>query len=276
MKTNFNVVQKLLSMFLVVTAVNHTPVYAEEDLDWLANGEHRSASNVARNEYRNPTETLQFFGIKPEMTVVEISPGGGWYTEILAPYLRDKGLYVAAGYDPESKSNYFRKNAKKYSEKLAASPELYGKTKLAIMAPPEQMNFAEPNTADMVVSFRNTHNWASRGHAQVVYDAIYNSLKPGGIFGLVQHRAGKNVPTDTSGKLGYLKVDEVIEMAKKAGFRLVAKSEINANPKDTRDHPQGVWALPPSYRLKDKDHAKYQAIGESDRMTLKFVKPFSK
>ena len=110
-------------MFLVVTAAYHTPVYAEEDLEWLANGEHRSASNIARNEYRNPTETLQFFGIKPEMTVVEISPGGGWYTEILAPYLRDKGLYIAAGYDPESKSNYFRKNAKKYSEKLAASPE---------------------------------------------------------------------------------------------------------------------------------------------------------
>ncbi len=207
------------------------------------------------------------------MTVVEISPGGGWYTEIIAPYLREKGHYIAAGFDPESKVNYYKRNAKKYAEKLAKNPELYDKVELTVMQAPEKLDFAKPNSADMVVSFRNTHNWASRGHAEEVYAAIFKVLKPGGVFGLVQHRAGKVHPKDTSGKLGYLKTEEVIAMAEKAGFRVAAQSEINANPKDTKDHPEGVWTLPPNYRQKDKDREKYQAIGESDRMTIKFVKP---
>lgn len=246
---------------------------AETTLESLAEGKHRSAEYVARNQSRNPVETLKFFGIKPEMTVVEISPGGGWYTEIIAPYLREKGHYIAAGFDPESKVNYYKRNAKKYAEKLAKNPELYNKVELTVMEAPEKLNFAKPNSADMVVSFRNTHNWAGRGHAEEVYTAIFKVLKPGGVFGLVQHRAGKVHPKDTSGKFGYLKTEEVIAMAKKAGFRMAEQSEINANPKDTKDHPQGVWTLPPNYRLKDKDREKYQAIGESDRMTIKFVKP---
>ncbi len=246
---------------------------AETSLESLAEGKHRSEQYIARNEFRNPVETLKFFGIKPDMTVVEISPGGGWYTEIIAPYLRDKGHYIAAGFDPESKVNYYKRNAKKYAEKLAKNPELYDKVELTVMQAPEKLDFAKPNSADMVVSFRNTHNWASRGHAEEVYAAIFKVLKPGGVFGLVQHRAGKVHPKDTSGKLGYLKTEEVIAMAEKAGFRVAAQSEINANPKDTKDHPEGVWTLPPNYRLKDKDREKYQAIGESDRMTIKFVKP---
>ena len=246
---------------------------AETSLESLAEGKHRSEQYIARNEFRNPVETLKFFGIKPDMTVVEISPGGGWYTEIIAPYLRDKGHYIAAGFDPESKVNYYKRNAKKYAEKLAKNPELYDKVELTVMQAPEKLDFAKPNSADMVVSFRNTHNWASRGHAEEVYAAIFKVLKPGGVFGLVQHRAGKVHPKDTSGKLGYLKTEEVIAMAEKAGFRVAAQSEINANPKDTKDHPEGVWTLPPNYRQKDKDREKYQAIGESDRMTIKFVKP---
>jgi predicted methyltransferase len=246
---------------------------AETTLEALAEGKHRSEAYKARNEFRNPVETLKFFGIKPDMTVVEISPGGGWYTEIIAPYLREKGHYIAAGFDPESKVNYYKRNAKKYSEKLAKNPELYDKVELTIMEAPTKLDFAKPNSADMVVSFRNTHNWAGRGHAEAVYAAIFKVLKPGGVFGLVQHRAGKEHPKDTSGKLGYLKTEEVIAMAKKAGFRVAEQSEINANPKDSKDHPQGVWTLPPNYRLKDKDRAKYEAIGESDRMTIKFVKP---
>ncbi len=246
---------------------------AETSLESLAEGKHRSEQYIARNEFRNPVETLKFFGIKADMTVVEISPGGGWYTEIIAPYLRDKGHYIAAGFDPESKVNYYKRNAKKYAEKLAKNPELYDKVELTVMQAPEKLDFAKPNSADMVVSFRNTHNWASRGHAEEVYAAIFKVLKPGGVFGLVQHRAGKVHPKDTSGKLGYLKTEEVIAMAEKAGFRVAAQSEINANPKDTKDHPEGVWTLPPNYRLKDKDREKYQAIGESDRMTIKFVKP---
>ncbi len=246
---------------------------AETSLESLAEGKHRSEQYIARNEFRNPVETLKFFGIKPDMTVVEISPGGGWYTEIIAPYLREKGHYIAAGFDPESKVNYYKRNAKKYAEKLAKNPELYDKVELTVMQAPEKLDFAKPNSADMVVSFRNTHNWASRGHAEEVYAAIFKVLKPGGVFGLVQHRAGKVHPKDTSGKLGYLKTEEVIAMAEKAGFRVAAQSEINANPKDTKDHPEGVWTLPPNYRQKDKDREKYQAIGESDRMTIKFVKP---
>ena len=246
---------------------------AETSLESLAEGKHRSEQYIARNEFRNPVETLKFFGIKPDMTVVEISPGGGWYTEIIAPYLRDKGHYIAAGFDPESKVNYYKRNAKKYAEKLAKNPELYDKVELTVMQAPEKLDFAKPNSADMVVSFRNTHNWASRGHAEEVYAAIFKVLKPGGVFGLVQHRAGKVHPKDTSGKLGYLKTEEVIAMAEKAGFRVAAQSDINANPKDTKDHPEGVWTLPPNYRQKDKDREKYQAIGESDRMTIKFVKP---
>jgi predicted methyltransferase len=247
--------------------------FAETSLESLAEGKHRSEQYIARNEFRNPVETLKFFGIKPDMTVVEISPGGGWYTEIIAPYLREKGHYIAAGFDPESKVNYYKRNAKKYAEKLAKNPELYDKVELTVMQAPEKLDFAKPNSADMVVSFRNTHNWASRGHAEEVYAAIFKVLKPGGVFGLVQHRAGKVHPKDTSGKLGYLKTEEVIAMAEKAGFRVAAQSEINANPKDTKDHPEGVWTLPPNYRQKDKDREKYQAIGESDRMTIKFVKP---
>lgn len=236
-------------------------------------GEHRSASNIARNQFRHPVETLEFFGIKPDMTVVEISPGGGWYTEILAPYLKESGVYIAAGYDPESTSNYYKRNAKKYSEKLKADPKNYSKIVMAVMEAPEKLDFAKENSVDMVVSFRNTHNWASRGNAEKVYESIFKVLKPGGIFGLVQHRAGSEQPKDTSGKLGYLKVDDVTEMATKAGFEVSAQSEINANPKDTKDYSEGVWNLPPSYRMKDKNREMYEAIGESDRMTIKFIKP---
>jgi len=238
-----------------------------------AEGSHRSEANIARNQYRHPVETLEFFGIKPDMTVVEISPGGGWYTEILAPYLKDKGHYIAAGYNPNSKSEYFSKNAKKFADKLKANPELYGKVELTVMEYPDHMDFAKPNSADMVLTFRNTHNWASRGYADAVFAAMFKVLKPGGVLGLVQHRAGKDQPKDTSGKKGYLKQEDVIKMAEKAGFKLVASSEINANPKDRKDYEMGVWTLPPVYRLKDKDRDVYTAIGESDRMTLKFIKP---
>ncbi|TQV87213.1 class I SAM-dependent methyltransferase [Aliikangiella coralliicola] len=238
--------------------------------------EHRTEKYAARDEFRNPYETLNFFGIKEDMTVVEIWPGGGWYAEILAPYLKDKGQYIAAGFDPASDVDYYKRNAKKFKEKIAANPKQFDKTELTIMQPPKKLAFAKENAVDMVVSFRNTHNWHRRGYAESVYNSVFKALKPGGVFGVVQHRAGKNQPTDTSGEKGYLKQSDVIAMAEKAGFKLLAQSEINANPKDTKDYENGVWTLPPSYRLKDKDREKYTAIGESDRMTLKFVKPAKK
>ena len=249
---------------------------AEQSLEELANGDHRNDRHKARNEYRNPVETLKFFGIKPDMTVVEISPGGGWYAEILAPYLKDKGQYIGAGYDPESKVKYFRNSAKKFAKKLSASPKLYGKAQLTVLQAPEKLDIAKENSADMVVSFRSAHAWARENHADKVFAAIYKAVKPNGVFGIVQHRANEDSSGDVSGKLGYLKQSSVIKMIEDAGFRLVETSEINANPKDTKDYKGGVWTLPPSYRLKDKDRKKYKGIGESDRMTLKFVKPASK
>ena len=252
-------------------------VSAEIPLKTFAEGEHRSEKNKARNEYRNPVETLEFFGITPYMTLVEISPGGGWYTEILAPYLKVKGHYIAAGFDPESKVKYFSTNAKKFADKLKGNSRIYGKVELTVMDVPNKLDFAKENSADMVVSFRNTHNWMRSKNADKVFAAIYKVVKPNGIFGLVQHRADENSTGDTSGKAGYIKQSEVIKMVEEAGFRLVATSEINANPKDTKDYKEGVWALPPTYGSKDKsNNEKYKAIGESDRMTLKFVKPAEK
>ena len=271
MKT-LSLVKASLLLFIGLQIISQN-VVADDNLTKFANGKHRSEKNIARNEFRHPVKTLEFFGIKPTMTVVEISPGGGWYAEILAPYLKDKGQYIAAGYDPDSKIKYYSKNAKRLADKLAADPTHFGKAKLSVLQAPDKLDFAPENSVDMVVSFRNTHNWASSGHAEAVYAAIYKAVKPNGIFGLVQHRAGAHNPKDTSGKLGYLKQTDIIEMATKAGFRLIEHSEINANPKDKRDYKDGVWTLPPSYRLGDKDREKYKAIGESDRMTLKFVKP---
>lgn len=261
----------LITSLLMTTATAHTE--QKSKLETIVAGEHRTAKYAARDQFRHPVKTLNFFGIKDTMTVIEITPGGGWYTEILAPYLKDKGTYIAASYDPQSESAYFKNNANKFADKLKANPEVYGKTVVTIMQAPDKLDFAKENSADMILSFRNTHNWYNSGSSEAVYTAIFKSLKPGGIFGLVQHRAGHQHPKDSSGKMGYLRQSEIIKLAEKIGFQLIDKSDINANPKDKRDYEKGVWTLPPSYSLKDVDRDKYTAIGESDRMTLKFVKP---
>ena len=246
-------------------------VFAGDELTDIVIGEHRSEKYKARNMYRHPVETLNFFGIQPNMTVVEVSPGGGgWYSEILAPYLRQKGALYAGSYDPAG-SEYSQTNSKKYEEKLQASPEIYGKVIVTIFAPPDKLDAAPDGSADMVVTFRNFHNWIRRGHGPAAMTAMYRYLKPGGILGVVQHRqAADKLSTPEK---GYIREKEIIALAEDAGFALAAKSEINANPKDLKDHPEGVWTLPPVYRLKDMDRDKYAAIGESDRMTLKFIKP---
>ena len=224
--------------------------------------DNRLVGNVARDTYRHPYETLAFFGIKPTDTVVELVPGGGWFTEILAPYLRESGqLYAADG------------GGVRFKAKMD-SMGVYSKVKITSFDPAKgQFDIAPAGSADAVLTFRNVHNWMSGGTAQAVFDAAFKALKPGGTLGVEEHRLPASRTQDPKGGNGYVQEATVIQFAEKAGFKLAGKSEVNANPKDTADHPDGVWTLPPTYALKDKDRAKYQAIGESDRMTLKFVKP---
>lgn len=247
---------------------------ADVALEAAATGAHRSAENIARNAWRHPVETLEFFGIRPDMTVVEVWPGSGaWYTEILAPYLRDRGRLIAANYDGSTGVEYFAKGAQAFKDKLAAHPELYDKVEITALMPPAQTTAAPAGSADLVVTFRNLHNWVRDGLDEAMFKAMYDALKPGGILGLVAHRGSAEMVGAQAAKTGYLAESEALRIAKAAGFEFVAKSEINANPKDTRDHPEGVWTLPPAYRLGDTDRDKYAAIGESDRMTMKFRKP---
>ncbi len=248
---------------------------AKSALEAAINSAHRSDAHVDRDKYRNPLETLSWFGIAPEMTVVEISPGGrGWYTEILAPLLRDKGKLYAASYNPDSPRQYYRNNQKKFADKLAANPSVYDQVTVTVMSK-EIMDIGPDGSADMVLTFRNVHNWTSGGYADAVFAAMFKALKSGGILGLVEHRAPATIEEGGHIAAGYVREAEAIALAQEAGFELIEKSEINANPKDTKDYAKGVWTLPPSYRLGDVDRDKYSAIGESDRMTLKFVKPGS-
>lgn len=239
----------------------------------VAAGDHRSAANKARDIHRHPVETLTFFGLKPDMTVVEIWPGGGWYTEILAPYLSAQGRYYAAHWDPEAEQEFIRKAVQGFREKLAADPERYGKVETTVLALPGKTTIVPPGSADLVVTFRNIHNWMPRGNADEAFAAMYAALKPGGILGVVEHRGDPATPQDPKAASGYVNEDYAIALAEKAGFVLEAKSEINANPKDTKDHPRGVWTLPPTFAAGDDDREKYAEIGESDRFTLRFRKP---
>jgi predicted methyltransferase len=215
--------------------------------------------------------------MRADMTVMEVWPGGGgWYTEVLAPLLRDHGRYIDAGWDPAADNKFTQEGIRAYAAKLAASPDLYGKVVIAALQTPGAMNPAQAGSVDMVVSFRNLHNWMARDEAApAMLKAMYAALKPGGILGLVDHRADPAAPADPKAKLGYVNEQYAIELVKAAGFEFLGSSEVNANPKDTRDYEQGVWTLPPTSRLGDKDRARYAAIGESDRFTLKFRKPFA-
>jgi predicted methyltransferase len=237
-------------------------------------GSHRSDKNKARDKYRHPKETLLFFGLTPQMTVVEITPGMGWYTEILAPVMRERGTFYAAVFAVTDQSSEFLRNMdKSYRGMLAASPELYGKARLSVLSP-EAMQVAPAGSADMVLTFRNVHNWAKAGTADAMFRAFYEALKPGGTLGVVEHRARPGTPFQRQIDSGYMTEDYVIETARKAGFSLENRSEINANPRDTADYPGGVWTLPPTLRnVAEADKPRYLAIGESDRMTLKFRKP---
>ncbi|TYK65312.1 class I SAM-dependent methyltransferase [Colwellia echini] len=232
--------------------------------------EHRSAENKARDQYRHPVETLTFFGFLPTMTVVEITPGGGWYTEILAPALKGTGKLYGAHYPDTGEDNYYSNSRKKLEAKLS-SDVVFSEVVLTNFTPNQESELAPQGTADLVLTFRNLHNWKDAGVEQVFKDA-FNALKPGGVLGVVEHRLPVEVADPAQAK-GYVSETQTIKQAKAAGFRFAGSSEINANAKDTAQYPKGVWTLPPVLRLGDEDKEKYLAIGESDRMTLKFVKP---
>ena len=252
------------------------PIQAAELKD-IIESKHREASSV-RDVYRHPQQTLEFFRLKDDMTVVEIWPGGkGWYTEILAPFLKEKGKFYAAHFNADSSSEYFRNSRMNFTEELAASPELYSKVELSSFNPPSYTDIAPEGSADLVLTFRNVHNWYMRGGGDEkiisAFKAFYKALKPDGYLGVVDHRLAADRELSEQEASGYMRQDYVLNMAKEAGFIFVEESNINANTKDTSDHPKGVWTLPPSLRLGEENKAHYLAIGESDRMTLLFQKP---
>jgi predicted methyltransferase len=266
----------LITATLSLSAIASVSSYAHVDhdhtskaLEQAVNGDHRSIKNKARDQYRHPVETLKFFGFSPEMTIVEITPGGGWYTEILAPALKGKGKLYGAHYPDTGEDNYYS-NSRKRLEKKLASNVVFSEVVLTDFVPRKQSELAPQGSADLVLTFRNLHNWKDAGVEQVFKDA-FNALKPGGVLGVVEHRLPAGVAPEKA--KGYVSEANTIKQAKIAGFRFAASSEINANAKDMAQHPKGVWTLPPVLRLGETDKAKYLAIGESDRMTLKFVKP---
>jgi predicted methyltransferase len=250
------------------------PARPDDALKAALAGAQRTPDNLARDAWRHPYETLSFFGIRPEMTVVEMSPGSGWYTEILAPYLAARGQLILAADDPGSSVAYFRRSAERLDKKLKADPAVYGRAQVIVFAPPAKLRLAAPGSVDMVLTFRNVHNWAALGDevALAVFKSVHDALKPGGVFGVVDHRLPADRVQDAKASTGYLHLAYVKRLAEAAGFRLVASSEVNANPRDHADHPGGVWALPPTFGNKDQDRAGFEAIGESDRFTLKFVR----
>lgn len=238
-------------------------------------GSWRTPANVARDPWRHPVQTLGFFGLTDTMTVIEITPGGGWYSEVLAPWLGTRGHYVAAVVDPSAASSEAGKAATTrgndaLAARLAALPTPAERVRLQTFTPatPE---FAPAGSADAVLTFRNVHNWMMGGTVQAMFNGFFRALKPGGVLGVVEHRANQDVPEGD--RSGYVSEAQVIAFATAAGFVLEARSEINANPKDGKDHPNGVWTLPPVNSHEPADDATYQAIGESDRMTLRFRKP---
>jgi len=232
---------------------------------------HRSPANSVRDRFRHPAETLAFFGVRADSTVVEILPGsGGYYMEILAPWLLERGVYIAANRDGSLPQ--YQADHEKLLLRLKTEPQLYGKVQVTPFRA-DRHAIAPAASADAVISFRNLHNWMTDKELEASLKAFYVALKPGGVLGIVDHRGRDDLTQEAQQASGYVRKDVAIALIEKAGFKFDASSEVNANPKDTKDYPEGVWTLPPSYRLKDHEREKYRAIGESDRFTLRFIKP---
>lgn len=280
-----------LSPVLLLTTLLHLPFLvgtsqaAEHQLDPTTDaalnsamaGEHRSAENKARDKFRHPKETLAFFGFRSDMTVVEIWPGGGWYTEVLAPALKENGKLYAVQYSVNPQYSYQRRYFGAFLTKAGESHDVFRDVIITTMDFPYQLNIAPHGTADLVVTFRNAHNWVSSAYhkasAQLAFQTMFDVLKPGGVLGIVDHRWPDADNEDPHAEDGYISEERLIALAEAAGFEFAGRTDVNRNSKDTHDHPEGVWTLPPSFALDDKDREKYLAIGESDRLTIKFLKP---
>lgn len=285
MLTIINKIKCNLNLVIVSAALCSAAALAETpsapDLAALADHSFRSAEDKARNQYRHPIETLTFFGIQPNMSVLEIWPARGWYTDILAPYLKDQGKLSIANFRvddgtmQDDRKIFWSRISEKLSQRILQHKDHFGTVSQTEFDPPAYMYLGAAQQYDLVLSFRNAHIWNEQGYLLDVFRAVFDVLKPGGVFGIVEHRASRVSEISSSAVEGYLDESYVIAVAEQAGFTLQAKSEINANPKDTKDYPKGVYALPPTLAMGAVDRAKYLAIGESDRMTLKFVKTVS-
>ncbi len=238
-------------------------------LQQILDGEQRPAADRARDRYRHPQETLLFCGVRPEMRILEVWPEPGWYTQILAPLLREHGSYTAAVIEADASSPYVTQRLENWRNFLAARPDLYDRVKV-VPFPLDGRDAVPAGSVDMVLTFRNLHNWMARDAAPAAIASMHRALRPGGTLCMVEHRGDPAVAQDPKARSGYVNEDFAIRLVEAQGFRLVAKSQVNSNPRDTKDYPQGVWTLPPSYRLGDTDRERYAAIGESDRFTLRF------
>jgi predicted methyltransferase len=261
-----------MTVALLALAVSAPAFAADSALEKAVADPARSAAFSSRDSFRHPAAELEFFGIKPTDTVVEIWPSGGYWTEILAPYLHDKGKLYEAGLPSDTGKDGIDKARAKFQGKLDADPARFGKITVTQFWK-DHYDIAPAGSADLVVTFRNLHNWMPEGYADDAMAAFFKALKPGGILGIEDHRAPTTTEQDPKADNGYVRQDYAIALAKKAGFEFVGSAEINANAKDTKDWPKGVWTLPPSFALGDQDHDKYAAIGEADNFVLKFRKP---
>ena len=274
------IAKSLMAMAIVGTltacssSVESTQPAANDVIATAVSSDLRAEQSV-RDVYRHPTQTLEFFGLEPDMTVVEISPGGGWYTSILNPIVKEQGKFYAAHFHVfEGAPGFYQRSLSGFKEKVQNNP-LFSGVEITEFHHSKALNVAPQGSADMVLTFRNVHNWYMGGGdagVENAFKAFNKALKKGGVLGVVDHRLPEHMDEAAQKRSGYMKQSYVVEAAEKAGFKLVASSEINANPKDTTQHPRGVWTLPPRLALGDENKDKYMAIGESDRMTLKFVK----
>ena len=283
--SRFSTLSLLTGFILMAAMISPSSWAADHEMDVTTSaaldaaiaGDHRTAANKARDNFRRPKETLAFFGFRSDMTVVEIWPGGGWYTEILAPALKESGKLYAAQYSVNPSFGYQRRYFGAFLTKLGDKPQIYRDVEITALDFPYALAIAPAGSADMVLTFRNAHNWVNPGYgthaAQLSFKVMFDVLKPGGVLGVVDHRWPDPDTEDPNAEDGYVSEERLIKLAEAAGFALAARSDMNRNPKDNHKHPEGVWTLPPSLALGDQDQKKYVSIGESDRMTLKFVKP---